>query len=176
MNERAEFVVTLPSSIDKEITFFAKARMTIGVLVQIIAEAQNEIVMAAPYIRGDDILGKGIIQHALQHAVEERAVRLSIVSTGESIDSITSLPWIKNNRSNIQFYSPKINLESKQYLGSHAKFCIVDKKSAYIGSANLTFLGLNQHLEMGILIHNDLAIQVYDFWELLKIKEFFIEL
>lgn len=175
MNDNVEFVITLPSSLGNEVAFFSRARATIGVLVQIIASAMDELVIAAPYIRGEEILGKGIIQYALQHAVEKRKINLSIVSTGESMDSITSLPWIRKNKSTVAFYCPKANIEPQKFLGSHAKFCIADKKIAYIGSANLTFLGLNQHLEMGVLVHDELALQVYDLWKLLIYKEFFIE-
>jgi len=47
-----------------------------------------------------------------------------------------NIAWIETNRTRVQFFRPKANLELQQYLGSHAKFCIADWQVAYIGSAN----------------------------------------
>lgn len=60
-------------------------------------------------------------------------------------------------------------------LGSHAKFCIADGIRAYLGSANLTFLGLNQHLEMCVLVQEDIARQIFQFWQQLREIGFFVE-
>ncbi len=153
--------------------YLAHARTTLGALTQMVAQAQRELVMAAPYIRGD-IFGQGILQNALQYAVEKRHVQLSIVTTGESLDSFTNIDWIKANRGRVHFFRPKTNVDIEQHLGSHAKFCIADEQIAYIGSANFTFLGLHQHLEIGVLLYGELAKQVFDLWKLLRLNEFFI--
>lgn len=137
-----------------------------------VAQAQNELVMAAPYIRVD-IFGQGILQDALQHAVEKRQVQLSIVTTGESLDNFTNIPWIMANQTRIQYFCPKTNIDNDHFLGSHAKFCIADGKTAYLGSANLTFLGLHQHLEMGVLLQGAIAKQLYEVWILLVENGFF---
>lgn len=58
------------------------------------------------------------------------------------------------------------NLEVKSFYGSqgtltystHAKFMIFDKKSAYVGSANLTRRSLSANVELGIIIF-DLKVQ-----------------
>jgi phosphatidylserine/phosphatidylglycerophosphate/cardiolipin synthase-like enzyme len=172
MSNQVEIVLTLPQSLGPKMAYLARARTTMGALTQMVAQAQNKLVMAAPYIKGD-IFGQGVLQNALQYAVEQRHVQLSVVSTGNSLDEFLEIPWIITNRARIIFYRPKINVEIEQ-LGTHAKFCIADEVTAYIGSANLTFLGLHQHLEMGVLLHDDLAKQVYDFWKLLIANEFFI--
>jgi phosphatidylserine/phosphatidylglycerophosphate/cardiolipin synthase-like enzyme len=65
-------------------------------------------------------------------------------------------------------YRPTANLESERHLGSHAKFCIADAASAYLGSANFTGLGLGGHLEMGVLLKGKLAADIALFWEMLK--------
>ena len=174
MSDQVEFVITLPESLGAEIAYLARARTTLGALTQMVAQAHQELVMAAPYIRGADIFGQGILQSALQYAVENRKVKLTIVTTGESLDSFADVAWISANRDRIYFFRPKTNIETEQYLGSHAKFCIADRQIAYIGSANLTFLGLHQHLEMGVLLHGELAKQISDFWRLLVVKEFFV--
>lgn len=173
MSSQVEFVLTLPQSLGPEMAYLARARTTLGALTQMVAQTQHELVMAAPYIKGD-IFGQGILQNALQHAVEKRHVELNIVTTGESLDSFTNIAWIIANRARVHFFRPKSNVDIEQHLGSHAKFCITDGQIAYIGSANLTFSGLHQHLEMGVLLHGELAKQVSDFWRLLVINEFFV--
>lgn len=174
MSNQVELVLTVPQSLGPEMAYLAHARTTLGALTQMVAQTQHELVMAAPYIKGD-IFGQGILQNALQYAVENRHVQLSIVTTGESLDSFVNISWITANRARIHFFRPKANMDVEQNLGSHAKFCIADGQTAYIGSANLTFLGLHQHLEMGVLLHNELAKQVADFWKLLIINEFFVK-
>lgn len=172
MNSQVELVLTLPESLGPEMAYLARARTTLGALTQMVAQAQRELVMAAPYTKGD-IFGQGILQNALQHAVEKRHVELNIVTTGESLDSLANIAWIAANRVRVHFFRPKSNLNVEQLLGSHAKFCIADGQIAYIGSANLTFLGLHQHLEMGVLLYGELAKQVFDFWRLLIFNGFF---
>jgi phosphatidylserine/phosphatidylglycerophosphate/cardiolipin synthase-like enzyme len=174
MSSTVELVLTLPESLGTEVAYLAHARTTLGALTQMAAQAQHELVMAAPYINGS-IFGEVILQHAMQYAVEKRQVQLSIVTTGESLDGFMNITWIEANRTKVQFFRPKTNIELQQHLGSHAKFCLSDKQVAYIGSANLTYLGLHQHLEMGVLLQGELAKQVSDFWKLLILNEFFIE-
>lgn len=173
MSSQVELVLTVPQSLGSEMAYLAHARTTLGALTQMVAQTQQELVMAAPYIKGD-IFGQGILQNALRHAVEKRRIQLSIVTTGESLDSFTNIAWITANQARVRFFRPKINVDVEQHLGSHAKFCIADGQTAYIGSANLTFLGLHQHLEMGVLLHDELAKQVSDFWRLLMLNEFFV--
>jgi len=173
VSSQVEIVLTLPQSLGPEMVYLARARTTLGALTQMVAQAQYELVMAAPYIKGE-IFGQGILQNALQHAVEKRHVELNVVTTGESLDSFTNIAWIMANRARVHFFRPKSNVDIEQHLGSHAKFCIADGQIAYIGSANLTSLGLHQHLEMGVLLHGELATQVSDFWRLLVINEFFV--
>jgi len=153
--------------------YLARARTILGALTQMVAQTQQELVVAAPYIRGN-IFEQGILQIALQSAVEKRQVELSIITTGESRDGFSDILWITSNRSRVKFFRPKQNIDIEQHLGSHAKFCIADGETAYIGSANLTFLGLHQHLEMGVLLHGELAKQVSDFWRLLVTNGFFV--
>lgn len=74
MNSQVELVLTLPLSLGPEIAYLAHARTTLGALTQMVAQAQHELVMVAPYIKGD-IFGQGVLQNALQHAVEKRQYR-----------------------------------------------------------------------------------------------------
>jgi phosphatidylserine/phosphatidylglycerophosphate/cardiolipin synthase-like enzyme len=53
----------------------------------------------------------------------------------------------------------------KRRLGSHAKFCIPDWDSAYIGSANLTSPGLGENVEIGVMVRGEVARQLERFWQ-----------
>ena len=172
-NQQVELVLTVPQSLGSGIAYLARARTTLGALTQMAAQTQHQLVIAAPYIKAD-VLGQGILQNALRYAVEQRHVHLSIVTTGENLDSFAEIVWIAANRTRVHFYRPKTNLDIEEHLGSHAKFCISDRQVAYIGSANLTYLGLHQHLEMGVLVYGQLANQVADFWTLLVTNGFFV--
>lgn len=174
MKNQVELVLTIPDTLGPEMAHLARARTTLGALTQMIANSQHELVIGAPYIR-EDILGVSILQTALQHAVEKRQVDLSIVTTRESLNRFINIPWIVQNRARVHIFRPKSNFDIEENIGSHAKFCVADRHTAYIGSANLTFLGLHKHLEMGVLLNGDVAKQVCDFWRLLIISEFLVE-
>lgn len=62
MSSQVELVLTLPESLGLEIAYLARARTTLGALTQMVAQTQQELVMAAPYIRGD-IFGQGILHN-----------------------------------------------------------------------------------------------------------------
>lgn len=166
MSTEAEFVITVPQSLGAVFAYHAKARLTLGVLVQMVAKAQQEIVISSPYMQSEQIFGRSDLAFALESAIN-RGVRLKIMSTGENLQLIRSLDWVVSNQTNIEFYQPQTNIERPEYLGSHAKFCLVDKSSAYIGSANFTYLGLHQHLEMGIVVYGEIAERIAEFWHLL---------
>jgi len=42
---------------------------------------------------------------------------------------------------------------------------VADGESAYIGSANLTGPGLSGQLELGVLVHGEIARQIEQFWD-----------
>jgi phosphatidylserine/phosphatidylglycerophosphate/cardiolipin synthase-like enzyme len=170
----AEFVITAPEPYGAALAYRTKARLTLGVLTQLIAQARQSLVIAAPFIQPNSGLDSGPLADALRGALQ-RGVMVDIVSTGSSLQAlaIKDLKPISSGR--LRFFQPRPNVEDERHLGSHAKFCIADNQHAYVGSANLTAPGLAENLEMGLLIHGDLALQVAGFWELLLRVGFFME-
>ena len=150
------------------------ARTTLGVLTQLIAEAQHKIVLAAPFIQAERSLIDGPLSEALKAALL-RGVRVDIVSTGRSIQSLRQVDWLNSPHQDVRFFQAKTNIEQEQRLGSHAKFCIADETSVYVGSANLTGPGLSEHLEMGFLVEGKHAKQIADFWNFLVDKGFWVK-
>jgi len=173
MKELIEFVITVPEPFGVELPYKTRARTTLGVLTQLIAGAQQKIVLAFPFIQVERSLIEGPLVQALQAALQ-RGVRIDIVSTGQSLQSFRQLGWLDAHNQNVRFFQAKTNIDQEQRLGSHAKFCIADETSAYVGSANLTGPGLNENLEMGFLVNGKYAKQVSNFWNYMVEKRFWI--
>ncbi|MCY3872643.1 MAG: phospholipase D-like domain-containing protein, partial [Gemmatimonadetes bacterium] len=106
----------------------------------------------------------------------ERGIHIALVSTWESIRKVNLQSLHECGPSRLRLFQPAANYETTAVLGSHAKFYIVDEVRIYIGSANLTYLGLNRHLEMGVLLQGEIAQQIYQFWQYLCEIGFFVEI
>ena len=169
-----EFVITIPLNYNPKLAHKFRARITIGVIIQLIAGSTECIIIGAPFIQKAISENNRDFVQALKSALK-RGIHLHIVSTDIGLEGfIKSLS--DENQGNIHYFQTKRNVEDNNQLGSHAKFCIADGKHAYIGSANLTDPGLFGNLEMGILVHGKVAKQVADFWNYLVETGFFVEL
>lgn len=168
------FVLTLPEVYRAELAYRAKARTTHGVLVQLIAEARQSLVLASPYLRAGALLEDTNLKTALLGALE-RGVQVDLVSTQQSLQGLNLRTLQAPGLGRLQLFQPIANQEAGDVLGSHAKFYIADGERVYLGSANLTYLGLNQHLELGVLLQGDIAQQIFQFWQYLREIGFFVE-
>ena len=172
---KVEFVITVPEPYDAELAYRARARTTLGVITQLIAQAQHRVVIAAPFIQPHESLESGPLAEALRAALR-RGVAVDLASTGSSLQALILSALRQAARGRLRLFQPRVNVEDERRLGSHAKFCLADDQHAYIGSANLTGPGLSENLEMGILIHREVAPQIAEFWKLLLDIGFFVEL
>ena len=169
------FVITIPEVYRAELMYRAKARTTHGVLVQLIAQAQQSLVLVAPYLRASALLDDTNLANALRGALE-RGVSVDLASTHESLQGLDLTALRVTRRGQLRLFQPAANLEEENVLGSHAKFYLADGARAYIGSANLTYLGLNQHLEMGVMLQGEIVKQIHQFWQYLREIGFFVEI
>ncbi|MCD6506486.1 phospholipase D family protein [Candidatus Poribacteria bacterium] len=174
-SSNVEFVITVPEPYGPELAFRARARTTLGVIIQLIAQAQHQIVIASPFIQLHENLESEPLAEALRAALG-RGVDVDIVSTGSSLRALELSYLRQKAHGRLRLFQPRTNIEDERRLGSHAKFCLVDGRYAYIGSANLTGPGLSENLEMGVLIHGKIARQIAEFWNLLLNREFFVEI
>ena len=173
MDELIEFVITIPEPFGAELAYNTHARTTLGVLTQLIAGAHQKIVLADPFIQAERSLSDGPLAQALQ-ATLQRGVGIDIVTTSQSLQSLREIDWLYSPHQRVRFFRSKTNIEQEERLGSHAKFCMADETSVYVGSANLTGPGLTENLEMGFLVNGKYAKQVVDFWNHLVEKGFWI--
>jgi phosphatidylserine/phosphatidylglycerophosphate/cardiolipin synthase-like enzyme len=112
---------------------------------------------------------------ALQGALE-RGVSIDLASTHDSLQGLDLTSLTMPGRGQLRLFQPAANQKAEKILGSHAKFYVADGKRAYIGSANMTYLGLNQHLEMGVMVQGNVAQQIEQFWRYLLEIGFFLEI
>lgn len=168
-----ELVITAPEPYASELAYATRARITLGVLIQLFVEARQKIVIAAPFVQSHAILELGVLAEAISAALS-RGICIDFMSTRSNLEMTTLQTFAKSHRQQVRLFYPAFPSADISKLGSHAKFCIRDEEAAYVGSANLTTPGLgyagsalhqaSQHFEMGVLIRGGIAAQLYQFW------------
>ncbi|MGH2272870.1 phospholipase D family protein [Anaerohalosphaeraceae bacterium U12dextr] len=155
--------MTMPEPHGAFLAYQTRCRTTLGVLIQLLAQARIRVIIAAPFIQSGCGLSDGVLATALQSALR-RGVNVDILSTGMSLQTIDKNKYLDHAVGKLRFYRPSANVADEQKLGSHAKFCVIDGESAYVGSANLTGPGLSNQLELGLLVHGEVVRQIEQFW------------
>lgn len=156
-------VITPAGHIGTSLGAETNCRLTLGVLVELFASARHRIVIAAPFMQSGFGLSGGILREAFIEALG-RGVRVEIASCPQGLASLSLCSISRKPRSLVTCYSPAVPPAAGTQLGSHAKFCVTDGESAYVGSANLTGPGLGEQIEIGVLVHGAVAAQLQAFW------------
>jgi phosphatidylserine/phosphatidylglycerophosphate/cardiolipin synthase-like enzyme len=170
-----ELVITAPEPYAASLAYATRCRSTIGVLVQLFAEAEQNVVIAAPFVDANEIFEAGILSLAIRAAIG-RGVSVDFLSTKSNIEASRVTQFAKVFQGRVKLYHPAFPQFQVSPLGSHAKFCISDSRAAYVGIANLTGPGLNQHFEMGILVRGRTAAGIREFWAFAVRYKLFAEL
>jgi phosphatidylserine/phosphatidylglycerophosphate/cardiolipin synthase-like enzyme len=160
---RVQLVISAPSAHIAPLSLRAKCRTTIGAITQLLASAETEVTIAAPFLQGGYGLSSGPMADALLSALG-RGVRVDLLSTGSSLASIDVWNIHPGRGRLLRVFRPSANLDDNRYLGSHAKLCVADWRVAYIGSANFTRPGLMEQVEVGTLLEGPIVSQLRDFW------------
>lgn len=158
-----QLVITPPGIFGAAFAERFQFRMTLGVLTQLLVEARRLVIITAPFLQSGYGLSGGSIASAAQAALK-RGVNVNIMSTGRGLGNIDRAWLTQQARGTLRLFRPAANVEDEERLGSHAKFCVSDGQSAYIGSANLTGPGLSEHLEIGLLVRGQIAKQIEEMW------------
>jgi len=159
-----ELVITAPEPFAGPLAYRTRCRTTIGVLTQLIAEAERHVIIAAPFMQSGYGLSSGTLADALRSALH-RGADVDVLSTAQSLKTIHQTNLAQDSIGRLRFFQPAAHLADDQQLGSHAKFCVADSQLAYVGSANLTGRGLSGQMEMGVLIRGSVARQIEQFWD-----------
>lgn len=158
-----ELVITPPEPFGIAYAERMGCRVTLGVLTQLLAQAQQRVIISAPYLQQGYGLSNGPMAVALRAALL-RGIDVDVLSTKRSLMTVDAGGLRQGARGKLQLFRPAANVMDEARLGSHAKFCISDGYSAYIGSANFTGPGLSKHLEIGLLVHGKVAKQLEELW------------
>ena len=161
----ATLVITAPAEMIGPLAYSARCRQTLGVLTELIATASSRLIISAPFLQPGTGISAGVLNVALKAALE-RGVSVDLVTTGQSLSGLDIPSFRRIGTGRLRVSCPTTNVLNPKILGSHAKFCVADGDAAYIGSANLTGLGLAGHIELGVLVRGPLARQVEEFCEL----------
>jgi phosphatidylserine/phosphatidylglycerophosphate/cardiolipin synthase-like enzyme len=159
----AQLVITAPAPHAEALAYATRCRSTIGVLVQLVAEAEKHVAISAPYIQSE-LFEAGSFGDAVRSALD-RKVAISLLSTRETLARTEIKQLVGGFGSALTAYYPAFPEFEASQLGSHAKFCISDDRGAYVGSANLTTPGLSKHFELGVLVRGTAAKQMRAFWD-----------
>lgn len=158
-----ELVITVPEPFGASFAEETGTRTTLGVLIQLVVEAQRRVVLAAPFLQVDRGLSDPRLNDAIRSALRRKVV-VNVVSTAPGLRTLDVEGLGEDARPWLRFYQPQANMIRSRALGSHAKFCLSDDEAAYVGSANLTGPALDGQLEMGVLVRGKVARQVATFW------------
>lgn len=169
----AELVLTLPDLKGNSL-YQSETRTTVGCLTQLLVEAQQNVVIAAPFMQKGHGISQGPIAIALEAALA-RGVDVDILGTRDGLATLSIERLCRRSTARLTLWEPSKHVSDPKKLGSHAKFCVVDGESAYVGSANFTGPGLSRQLEMGVMVHGSVAAQIGAFWTLGCRGGFFVE-
>ncbi|WP_185903716.1 DUF4357 domain-containing protein [Hathewaya massiliensis] len=112
-------------------------------LKQLISDAQDEIIIVAPYISKNPIINIIDVLDGIKIRILTRLSLDDFISSSSDINILNKL--IKNP-----------NIEVRYYSNLHAKIYVIDGKKAVITSANFTQNGMYNNLEYGVLIEEGL--------------------
>lgn len=139
--QEIELVITVPEPYGTSLAYRTRCRTTLGVLTQLLAQSREHVIIAAPFMQAGHGLSDGPLAMAFRSALR-RGVQVDVVSSGLSLVTLDRDRLQREAFGCPRFFRPAPNLLDDQRLGSHAKFCVADGESAYVGSANSHRLAL----------------------------------
>ena len=158
-----ELVITPPEPFGVVLADRTNCRTTLGVLTQLLVQAEQRVVISAPFLQQGYGLSGGPMAVALKGALV-RGCHVDIVSTRRSLTTLNAASFRDGAVGKLRLFCSTVNINDDTRLGSHAKFCVSDGWRAYVGSANLTHPGLSGHLEIGLFVMGKVAKQIEELW------------
>jgi phosphatidylserine/phosphatidylglycerophosphate/cardiolipin synthase-like enzyme len=161
-SQNADIVITAPEPHARALSYITRSRATLGVLVELFVNAEQNVAIAAPYIQ-PEIFDRGVLGAAMTAALERKVV-VELLTTRANINNPRIRSLFSRFGPLLRLYYPEFPEFEMSELGSHAKFCICDDTAAYVGSANLTKPGLGEHFELGVIVRGQAAVAMRGFW------------
>ena len=146
---RIEIVATGPELIKYGVRSFE------SVLEEMIDSAQREI-LAVSYVISTGAFP--IIKRMVRAA--ERGVRVSVVINSLQDTSEEIRNYITNNQKRLQQLFRVTSFRDIKGYNIHAKVVVVDRRKVVVGSANLSWRGIAENYEIGIVIEGEPAWKI----------------
>lgn len=154
--EKVDLVGTLPISL-------SNIRRTVGVVRQLLNEAQSHILITGYAISEyfNDIFNLVISQN-------NKGLKVDLyVDDNKHVSQF--LNQIKDKAHSINIYT----YQGNEYSSLHAKVIVVDYQKAFVSSANLSYNGIVNNLELGTLITGKKASALSQIFDELYSKGYF---
>ncbi|MHB8152815.1 MAG: phospholipase D-like domain-containing protein [Vulcanimicrobiaceae bacterium] len=132
---------------------------TAGVIFSLIEQAQRELWIATPFLDSPSVeFLRGPITAAI-----DRGVCIRILTAECNVNLVDALvDPISASEDALRIWYADAAISD---LGSHAKAVVADRRSAYLGSANLTSYGLAKHFELGAALEGPAVSVLVDLFE-----------
>ena len=153
MNEEPILVVTAPD-------WFTGARRNRYVTEELIKKAKNEIL-----ILGYEVSDVGVIRILGERSAMGVSVQIFIDKNQASIHDLYR-HW-PPNAGELVIWEGVEHHTGGTFSSLHAKALLVDQATALIGSANLTRSGLDNNVEVGVIVTGRVARDLRNFIEIL---------
>lgn len=131
-------------------------RQTLPALLDLAADAQNTLLLAAPYVSVEQA---GVLAAQVTRLTAAGGRALVITRLGgrdsDNREALKVLQSAARKPGRLDIWAWEGHT-----LGVHFKVVIADGEAAYLGSANLTTLGVHGHAEAGVLLRGALAAQL----------------
>ncbi len=125
-------------------------------IVELVEDTEKELVLVSPFLAER---GMAAINESLINALHRGVAVTIITHSAEDLSSAQSraIEDIRRGAIRMEADLTIYTSPSEYHHLLHAKFCISDKKSLVLGSANITGQGFNEHFEAGAILGHDQA-------------------
>lgn len=140
-----QIVATIPKVLDRS-RLPDNLVMTKACILQMIESAKSELWLASPFM---DYGAISFVKDPLAEVLRRRG-SVRILTTGVNIDFTTNLLGALAEGAPMENLTVWEAPTVASLLGTHAKAIVSDSRRGYLGSANLTIPGLDEHFELGV--------------------------
>ncbi len=163
-----EVVVTVPQEDDQDIG--QELGSLVVRLVELLASADEEIIIFNPFFTRQAFGNLvGPIRSALDRGVIVTLITryLTYGNDDDGRAFVREIVGDRESSENLTLYE-YINPDEESTATIHAKMTIVDRRRAYLGTANLTHRGLHENLEVGVIFADETVNQLVRFTDDLR--------
>jgi phosphatidylserine/phosphatidylglycerophosphate/cardiolipin synthase-like enzyme len=154
---QVELIATLPDTLPLPLAVRREIPSLATTLHRLITNARQEVIILNPFFEqeGFDRLAAALL------AAARRGV--AVITITRELSDVTSANyrilkqlWEQSLQQGVaeqcHFYEYHLVESGRILITAHAKVMIVDRRTAYVGSANLTEYGMNRFIEIGVAL------------------------